>query len=143
VPNTRGGETFIERFARRLQYVVFLYQLKNHRQVTQIWLATETSKQLGLKQSLASETARRWLAGLSVPDSETIQAIALVLDCDPGWLAYGDHSKAPPPGKPDDVFADGGDVPARKRVDDIPTRSRKKNTEPVERPSAKKKRRPA
>jgi transcriptional regulator with XRE-family HTH domain len=133
-PPTRGsGESFADKFARRLQYAVFLYQLKHYRNVTQIWLAQEVSKQLRLKASLTSESARRWLAGLSVPDPETIEAIAVVIECDPGWLTYGEASQAPPPGKPDSPYDEAREMPK------AAIRPRKKADEPVERPSARKK----
>lgn len=135
-PPTRGsGESFATKFARRLQYAVFLYQLRHYKNVTQVWLAQEVSKQLRMKVPLTSESARRWLAGLSVPDPETIEAIATVMQCDPGWLTYGDASQAPPPGKPDAPPDEAREIPK--------VRQRKKADERVERPSARKKKRSA
>lgn len=51
-----------------------------------------------LKESVSSGDVGRWLGGQAVPSSlARITAFARVLDVDPGWLSFGDASRAPAP----------------------------------------------
>lgn len=51
------------------------------------------------KETLSPSTVGRWHDGTE-PDLATIAAMAKVYRVDPGWLAFGPLSAAPPPGNP-------------------------------------------
>jgi transcriptional regulator with XRE-family HTH domain len=75
------------------------YQAKLGRPKAQEWLAEAVSKELGLNEPLTQGSVSRWLTG-SEPNLRTIAALAKVLRVDPGWLAFGSDSAAPPPDDP-------------------------------------------
>lgn len=54
------------------------------------------------RETLTASTVQRWEEG-SEPDLATIAAIASVCGVDPGWLAFGAASKAPPPENPVEI----------------------------------------
>lgn len=56
----------------------------------------EVGRYLGLEGAVGQGTVSRWFRA-SIPDLRTIAALALVLNVDPGWLAFGDLSAAPKP----------------------------------------------
>lgn len=94
-----GTTDYRAAFARRMQYALFLRQLKESQRVTQEQIGVEVSKLLGLPaaEALRSASVSRWLLGQSVPDAPTMQAIAAALEVDPGWLAFGQASTAAAP----------------------------------------------
>lgn len=83
----------------RLFAAWYLYQARSGGSKSQEWLAEAVSRKLGLREPLTQGTVSRWLKG-SEPDLVTIAAIASVLGVDPGWLAFGQLTHAPPPRDP-------------------------------------------
>jgi len=62
----------------------------------QKWLLERVSRRLG--KPVGQTTVSRWLSGALVPrDIPKLWALAMALEVDPGWLAFGDESKAPSP----------------------------------------------
>lgn len=71
------------------------------RRVTLAELGELVGAELGRKPFTAT-SVRDWEAGVSVPDVRVVAALARVctgagVDVDPGWLAFGSESYAPPP----------------------------------------------
>lgn len=56
----------------------------------------QVARYLGAEEPIGQGTVSRWFRS-SVPDLRTIAALALVLNVDPGWLAFGELSGAPKP----------------------------------------------
>lgn len=86
---------FSERMAEAHSYFLWKSKAKS---LSQEALAVLVGERLG--RSLTQSAVGRWFRG-SVPDTATISAIASVYGVDPGWLAFGDLSEAPPPGDPE------------------------------------------
>ena len=55
------------------------------------------SAQLGREQPISGATISRWESNDATPDLATLEALAVVCRVDPGWLAFGERSKAPAP----------------------------------------------
>ena len=89
-------------FAQRLFRAWYLFQLKKGGSATQEWLGRQVGKKLVDREPLSQSAVSRWMKGAK-PDLETIAAIAEVLQVDPGWLAFGELSRAP---APEDPFRD-------------------------------------
>ncbi len=83
----------------RLFAAWYLYQARQGEQLSQEWLAEAVSKQLGLDTPITQGAVSRWLKGEG-PNITTLGALAVVLEVDPGWLAFGAASKAPAPSDP-------------------------------------------
>lgn len=54
------------------------------------------------RKAFSASSVREWQSGQSVPDTRVLSALARVcrragVDVDPGWLAFGSESYAPPP----------------------------------------------
>lgn len=64
--------------------------------ISQVRLGLLVARYLG-SMSATGATVSRWEAGESLPDLATVGGIAAVCHVDPGWLAFGDFSKAPAP----------------------------------------------
>lgn len=67
---------------------------------------------------------RYWLRGQREPSMADLKSIAAALECDPGWLAFGKDSAAPPPKwlqppttpkQPLAAHAEGASVAVRRR----------------------------
>lgn len=65
-------------------------------QMTQEVFAARVSEELGRK-TVGKVMISRWEQGKAVPALESLLAIAKAASVDPGWLAFGDESQAPPP----------------------------------------------
>ena len=66
----------------------------------------------------------KWLEG-SVPGLDTIAALAVALNVDPGWLAFGDRSLAPAPSlTAQRAEQDGGSPPRGEQQDGPPPEQR-------------------
>jgi hypothetical protein len=72
------------------------------RRVTQIEVGTAVGKSLG--KMMPGPTVSRHFNG-RVPDIRTLSAYAEEMGVDPGWLAFGDASRAPPPDVPAELLA--------------------------------------
>lgn len=81
----------------RLFRAFLLRQLRAGGELTQEWLAASVSRELRLKEPLTQSAVSRWFKGAVPRDLATIIAIAKLLGVDPGWLAFGSASQAPPP----------------------------------------------
>jgi len=68
---------------------------KKDRKFGQDQLGAEVGELLG-GDPIQQGTVSRWFRG-SIPDLETIIALAHALDCHPGWLAFGERGGAEPP----------------------------------------------
>jgi transcriptional regulator with XRE-family HTH domain len=86
-------------FRDRLFRAWYLFQAREGGERSQEWLAEAVSAHLGLEDTLTQSAVSRWLNG-AVPPLGTIVALAKVLGVDPGWLAFGKDSAAPPPSDP-------------------------------------------
>lgn len=64
--------------------------------MTQEAFAERVGECLGRK-TVGKVTISRWEQGKAVPTLESLLAIARAGTVDPGWLAFGDESQAPPP----------------------------------------------
>lgn len=64
--------------------------------LTQEAFAAAVGLQLG-KESVGKVTVSRWERGDTVPNLDSLLAIARAAKVDPGWLAFGAASQAPPP----------------------------------------------
>jgi transcriptional regulator with XRE-family HTH domain len=87
-------------FRDRLFQAWTYHQLRMGGQLSQEWLAGEVSRRLGLKVPLTQSGVSRWLRGSVPKDLRTIVVLSQALRVDPGWLAFGDDSKAPTPVDP-------------------------------------------
>lgn len=87
----------------RLLRAWLLHQLRVSGELTQERLAERVSKRLKLEEPLTQSAVSRWFRGAVPRDLATIVAIAELLQVDPGWLAFGPASQAPPPADPMDV----------------------------------------
>ena len=76
-----------------------------HDKMTQEAFAERVGECLGRK-TVGKVTISRWEQGKAVPTLESLLAIAKAGTVDPGWLAFGDESQAPPPERffPRDFF---------------------------------------
>lgn len=83
----------------RLFRAWYLFQAREGEPRSQGWLAQEVSSLLRLEEPLTQGSVSRWFKGAE-PNLKTIVAIAQVLGVDPGWLAFGEISAAPPPADP-------------------------------------------
>ncbi len=72
------------------------------KKISQAELGLLVGRHLGAAKGITGATVSRWEAEESVPDLATVGAIAVVCQVDPGWLAYGNLSKAPAPWAQDD-----------------------------------------
>ena len=68
-----------------------------YRKPSQTDLGVLVGRYLGLPKGVTAATVSRWEADQTVPDIETVGAIAAVCNVDPGWLAFGERSRAPGP----------------------------------------------
>lgn len=84
-------------FGARLTHAWLRWQLLHHRELQQRELGEIVSTALERRQPYDASQVSRWFGGRSVPDLRTICEIARALDVDPGWLAFGEDSKAPAP----------------------------------------------
>ena len=88
------GETFADRMS--LSYTALCRQ--RHGQIRKLEL-TEFGQRIGtrlMRPAIPPATIMEWFAG-TMPDVQTIQAVAEVCGVDPGWLAFGAASGAPAP----------------------------------------------
>ncbi len=65
--------------------------------ISQSTLGLLVGRRLGVEKGISGATVSRWEADESTPDLATVRAIAEVCRVDPGWLAFGEGSKAPGP----------------------------------------------
>ena len=87
-------------FRDRLFRAWALLQAKLGRSVSQSWLAQRMADELG-QASVSQSTISGYFTGKFQPDTiDRWVALAKVLEVDPGWLAFGDDSQAPPPPNP-------------------------------------------
>ena len=89
--NTMPEQGFSSRLFRAWHFL----QLRKGGGATQEWLGRRVGKMLG-EEEISQSAVSRWFRG-SVPDLETIAAMAKALEVDPGWLAFGEASQAPSP----------------------------------------------
>jgi transcriptional regulator with XRE-family HTH domain len=97
LPRTIAGEEAVRAFGRRLEFLIYLEQMRLQRGVTQRDIAEGVSGALGLDPPLRVATVSRWVLGQSVPDVVVMGALAAYFGADPGWLAFGEQSRAPQP----------------------------------------------
>jgi transcriptional regulator with XRE-family HTH domain len=84
-------------FRQRCFEARLFWERRNKRRLNQTELAELVRKAGGKKVS--QSTISDWLNAVTVPGVDDIQALARAFgDVDPGWLAFGDASKAPRPG---------------------------------------------
>lgn len=86
-----------ERFAERLRHAIWLLGRPPGKSPTQSELAQSVQNEIG--KSVSQATVAGWLAGAFPRSIESMLALAEVLDVDPGWLYFGEASKAPAPGQ--------------------------------------------
>lgn len=84
-----------EGFQHRLVLAYHLWQGRNARRLTQTQLGERVGKPLG--RAVGQYTVSDWFRGVSMPSLEETEALALVLEVDPGWLAFGHASESPAP----------------------------------------------
>ena len=65
-------------------------------EMTQEAFASLVGEQLG-RPTVGKVMISRWEQGKAVPTLESLLAVAKAAAVDPGWLAFGDESQAPPP----------------------------------------------
>lgn len=85
----------VQEYRKRLSQALNGYKLL-YGEITQKDLAAFVGQRIGKRGSISQSTASRWFGG-SVPDLRTLLSIAVELEVDPGWLAFGDESRAPVP----------------------------------------------
>jgi transcriptional regulator with XRE-family HTH domain len=91
------AETFRDRLFRAWQ----LLQVRQQGILSQAWLGAEVGRELGAAEPVTQSTISKWMSGASAPqDTDTMVALAKVLEVDPGWLTFGAASKAPAPHDP-------------------------------------------
>lgn len=88
-----------EEMRKRLFRAWWSYQAAVGGERSQEWLAEAVSNELGLKEPLTQSAVSRWMRGEGISLKKLV-ALAKVLGVDPGWLAFGEDSKAPPPADP-------------------------------------------
>jgi transcriptional regulator with XRE-family HTH domain len=86
-------------FTDRLRFAWLRLKLIRDTDLIHDDLAKEVSRALG--EAVPQPTVSRWFRD-RLPDAPTLCALADALQVDPGWLAFGDASKAP---RPDDPIA--------------------------------------
>lgn len=87
-------------WAERLLRAWMLAQRRTGGGLSQEWLAQAVSWKLKLEEPLTQSAVSRWFRGSVPRDKAYIGAIAELLQVDPGWLAFGPASQAPPPADP-------------------------------------------
>ena len=88
-------------FRDRLLRAWTLLQARRGRGLSQVWLAQEVGQELGQDGPVGQSTISGYFTGRFQPeDVDRWLALARVLEVDPGWLAFGDDSQAPPPPNP-------------------------------------------
>lgn len=93
-PDASGGNG--SGFHDRVRRAHLARQTEIGRDLSQDEVGREVARYLGLQEAIGQGTVSRWFRG-SIPDLRTIGGLALVLNVDPGWLAFGDLSAAPKP----------------------------------------------
>jgi transcriptional regulator with XRE-family HTH domain len=91
------GNTGESTLAQRLQLARTSAGQGADGRMTQEAFAEAVGKQLG-KRTVGKVTISRWERGDTVPTLESLLAIARASRVDPGWLAFGNNSRAPAPG---------------------------------------------
>ncbi len=87
--------TTVEAFGRRA-YAAWKH-LESIGRFPQAQVGIEVAEVLGELEPIPQGTVSKWLLGKAVPPVEKVGALAIVLRVDPGWLAFGEDSQAPPP----------------------------------------------
>lgn len=82
--------------AERLAFAVRLKGLRERREIEQKELAAEVTRLEGRAKPYTQASASGWMAG-SATRLPVILALATYLGVDPGWLAFGEECKCPPP----------------------------------------------
>lgn len=82
-----------EGFGGRFTEAYFLAAASRKGKIGQDEVGRLVGEKLG-DEPITAATVSRWGSGKQEPDLRTIEAIADVLDCDPGWLAFGEKSSA-------------------------------------------------
>lgn len=80
--------------------------LESGAKVSQEELGILVGRYLGSTRPITGATVSRWESGETVPDLVTTAAIAEICGADPGWLAYGERSRAPSPAQSRESGAD-------------------------------------
>lgn len=93
-----------EGFEKRLFDAWLRLQQREESSVSQKEIALRVSRILGREPPLVGSAVNKWFKDGVIPDVPTMAALAQVLGgtpiCDPGWLAFGDLSRAPTPRDP-------------------------------------------
>ena len=84
-------------FRQRLFRAWTLYELKHGGELSQKRLGELVGELRG--RAVGQSTVSDW-RNEAIPSVEDLGWLAKALGCDPGWLAYGDESGAPPPDDP-------------------------------------------
>ncbi len=84
-------------FVDRLRFAWLRLKLLRDADLIHEDLAAEVSRAMG--EPIPQPTVSRWFRD-RLPDPPTMCALAAALQVDPGWLAFGDASKAPRPNDP-------------------------------------------
>lgn len=85
-----------EPFAERMRLAQVEAGVVNRGLVRRGEIAIRVAQILGLPKPLPARTVGRYFDG-RVPHCRVIGALAQAMHVDPGWLAFGDASKAPAP----------------------------------------------
>jgi transcriptional regulator with XRE-family HTH domain len=86
-------------FRDRLRFAWLRLQMRRQKDLIHEDLALEVTRIMG--ETVGTATISRWFRD-RLPDAPTIGALADALEVDPGWLGFGEASKAP---RPDDPIA--------------------------------------
>lgn len=82
---------------RRILRARLELSVRGTQKVTQERLGQLVAEHTERAQRITGATVSRWESGESTPDIQTLEAIAVVCSVDPGWLAFGEKSRAPSP----------------------------------------------
>lgn len=83
-------------FGQRMFHAFTLLRLRKG-ELSQAWIAEELGRVMGKQEGFTPSAISRYMRGQIPGELETILGLARVFGVDPGWLAFGDDSKAPPP----------------------------------------------
>ena len=91
------GETFADRMS--LSYVALCRRRNGQYEKVELAQFGVRLGELLLTPPVPVPTIMQWFSGV-IPDVRTVQAVASLCGVDPGWLAFGSASDAPPPSAP-------------------------------------------
>lgn len=96
---TMTGVMATDTFGQRMFHAFTLLRLRRG-ELSQAWVADQLGKVMGKREGYSPSAVSRWMGGQEPGELETIIGLAQVLEVDPGWLAFGDASRAPAPSDP-------------------------------------------